>query len=98
MQHAPQFPLAAIICGCLGGIGALVANLVSIAMIERINGRVPLRDRISCFWWGTEVRRKFKQLYPGNRLVVLLDACIVLVVLSFITILIVDFGGFRFAR
>jgi len=55
-------------------------------MIGKINERVPDNERVSYLWWGSEVRRKFKRLYPGNRLVVLLDSCIILLVLSFIAL------------
>jgi hypothetical protein len=97
MQSVIQISLPDIVIGCLGGSAAVIANMTSFVMIGKINERAPEHERISYLRWGTEVRRRFKQLYPGNRLVVLLDACIVLMVLSFIAILIVDFGGIRFA-
>jgi hypothetical protein len=53
-------------------------------MIGKINERLPESERISYFWWGTEVRKRFKQLYPGNRLVFLLDSCAVMMILCFI--------------
>ena len=97
MQGTIQISLPDLIAGCVMASGAVFANLISFAMIGKINERVPGNERISYLRWGTEVRRKFKQLYPGDRLVVLLDACIVLMVLGFIAMLIVDFGGIRFA-
>jgi len=66
--------------------------MISFMMIGKINDRLPETERISYFWWGTEVRRRFKQLYPGNRLVLLLDSCVVLMV--FCSILVVRFWVF----
>ena len=43
-----------------------------------------MQSRISYFWWGTEVRKTHRQLYPANRLVFLLDPCIILMVLCFL--------------
>jgi hypothetical protein len=56
-------------------------------MIGKINERVPENERISYFWWGTEVRRKYKQLYPASKLPLLADVCLVLMVLSFLLLL-----------
>lgn len=98
MKGTTQISLPDVIAGCVMGSFAVFANLISFAMVGKINERVPENERLSYLRWGTEVRRKFRQLYPGNRLVVLLDVCIVLMALSFIVLLIVDFGGIRFAR
>jgi hypothetical protein len=73
----------AVIVACLGGFFAIVANTLSFMMIGKINERVPKGDRISYFWWGTEVRRRFKALYPQSRLVTLLDSCVILMTLCF---------------
>jgi hypothetical protein len=43
-----------------------------------------MQPRISCFWWGTEVQKTHKQLYPASRLVFLIDLCIILMVLCFL--------------
>jgi len=42
--------------------------MVSFIMIGKINERVPESERISYFWWGTEVRKRYKQLYPASKL------------------------------
>jgi hypothetical protein len=44
----------------------------------------PMQPHISYSWWGTEVRKTHKQLYPASRLVFLLDLGIILVVLYFL--------------
>ena len=73
-----------IIAACLMASSAILANMLSFIMIGKINERMPEHERISYLWWGTEVRRKFKQLYPKNSLVLLLDSCVVSMVLSFV--------------
>jgi hypothetical protein len=83
MQGTIQISLPAMISVCLGTSGAVLANLISFVMIGKINERVPEDQRISYLWWGTEVRRRFKQLYPGNRLVFLHDCCLAATVLGF---------------
>ncbi len=77
----------AIIAGCIGASSAVLANMLSFIMIDKINARVSENERISYLWWGTEVRKRFKQLYPGNRLVLLLDSSVVLMVLSFVLVI-----------
>ena len=73
-----------IIAACLGASSAVLANMLSFIMIGKINERVPVNERVFFFWWGTEVRKKFKQLYPGNKLVLLLDSCVVLMIICLV--------------
>jgi hypothetical protein len=61
--------------------------LISFVMIGKINERVPESERISYFWWGTEVRKRFKRLYPDSKLTLLLDLCLVLMVVCFALLL-----------
>jgi hypothetical protein len=61
--------------------------MISYIMIGKINERVPESERISYLWWGTEVRKRFKELYPGNRLVLLLDSCLVAMIVAFILLI-----------
>jgi hypothetical protein len=84
MQLMALISTPVLIAGCLLASCAVLANLLSFMMIGKINERVSESDRISYFRWGTDVRRRFKQLYPGDRLVLLLDSCVVLMVLCFI--------------
>ena len=83
MQLTPHFTLRVIVILLLGGSCALFANILSFTMIGRINQRLPESERMSYFWWGTQVRRRYKKLYPGSRLVLLLDLCKILLVLCF---------------
>jgi len=76
-----------IVAGSLGASAALLANVISFLMIGKINQRVPQGARISYFWWGTDIRKRFKQLYPGNRLVLVLDSCVVVMILCFILVI-----------
>ena len=67
-------------------MSALSANLISFRMIEKLNNRLPEREHISYVWWGTEVRRKFKQAYPQDKLAVALDACYVTMFACFLVV------------
>jgi hypothetical protein len=73
-----------ILAACLGGTAAILANMISFIMIGKINTVVPEGERVSYLWWGTGVRKRFKQLYPGNKLVLLLDSCLVMMIVCFV--------------
>lgn len=73
-----------ILAGCLGGAAALSANLICLTMIARMNQQLPASEQISSFWWGSEVRHRFKRMFPSSKLVFMLDACVVAMVLCFI--------------
>ena len=78
-----MFNIKAVIFMCLSGSGAILANMISFVMIGKINERVPPSERISYIIWGTEVRRKYKELYPESHLTLLLGFCIFLMVACF---------------
>jgi hypothetical protein len=84
MQGTIQISLPFVVIGCLFGSAAVFANVISFVMIGKINERVPENERISYLRWGTEMRKRFKQLYPGNRLVLMLDCCVALMILGFV--------------
>lgn len=84
MQLIDQISWPVILAVCLGTTATVLANMLSFIMIGKINVLLPERERISYLWWGTGVRKQFKKLYPGNKLVLLLDACFVIMILSFI--------------
>jgi hypothetical protein len=87
MQLTIPVSLPAIVAACLGTTATVMANLLSFIMIGKINEQSPENQRISYVWWGTDARRRFKQLYPGNRLVFLLDSCVAVMILSFILLI-----------
>jgi hypothetical protein len=87
MQLITQISLPVLLAGCIGGSAAAFANMIYFMIIGKINERSPENERISYFWWGTEVRMKFKQMYPGSRLVLLLDSCVVIMILCFIVVI-----------
>lgn len=84
MQLIAQASWPVIFAACLGGTAAILANMISFIMIGKINTILPEGERVSYLWWGTGVRKRFKQLYPGNKLVLLLDSCLVMMVVCFI--------------
>jgi hypothetical protein len=84
MQLMSQISLPVILAVCLMATAAILANMISFIMIGKMNVMRPENERISYLWWGTGMRKQFKQLYPGNKLVFLLDACFVLMILCFV--------------
>lgn len=66
---------------------AILANMLSFVMIGKLNERLSEQERISYLWWGTEVQKRFAQLYPGSGLVRLLDCCVVIMVICFIALI-----------
>jgi hypothetical protein len=87
MQLTTLIPLSVIVIALLGGSFAIFANMLSFIMIGKINERVPENERISYFWWGTEVRKRYKQFYPASKLALLADLCLVMMVLSFLLLI-----------
>ncbi len=75
MQSTSLSTLPVLIVACLGGASALLANLVSITMVAKINEGLPEGKQLSIFWWGTELRKEFRQRYPLSRLVLIRDLC-----------------------
>jgi len=78
--HMSWYAIAAFLVLCAA---AVCANVISWLMIGMINAKVSEDEQISYFWWGGEVRPRFKRLFPGHRFVFMLDACVVIMVLSF---------------
>jgi hypothetical protein len=83
MQLTLPFTARDIVIALIGGSFAIFANMLSLIMIGKINERVPENERISYFRWGTEVRRRYKQLFPESRLALLFDLCVILMALCF---------------
>ena len=84
MQLMTQISLPVIVAVCLIATAAVVANMISFVMVGKLNIRLPDSERITYLWWGTGVRKQFKQLHPGNKLIYLLDSCLVIMILCFI--------------
>ena len=66
-----------------GTIAAVSANFISLAMIGKINARVLEHERVSYVFWGWEVRSRFKRLFPDSKLILVLDASVILMIVSF---------------
>jgi hypothetical protein len=86
MQLMTQISWPVILAACAGGTAAILANMITFMMIGKINTSLPEGEKISYLWWGTGVRKRFKQLYPRNKLVLLLDSCLVMMILCFIVV------------
>ena len=68
---------------CLGGSFAVLGNMIYFVMIGKINERVPNSERVSYILWGTEVRKKYKQLYPTSKLPLLVNLCVAFMFVCF---------------
>jgi hypothetical protein len=90
MQLTFPISLPVLIASCLFATFAILANMISLVMIGKLNERIQDGKRLSYFSWGTEVRKRFKQLYPGSRLVFLLDSCLFLMILCFLFLAVRD--------
>jgi hypothetical protein len=73
MQLILIMPTASIVVVLLGTSSAVLANMISLVMIGKINERTSENEKISYRRWGTEVRTRFKRLDPRNKLILLLD-------------------------
>ncbi len=63
---------------------ALLAVVLSRVMAARVNRHLPEAERISSVRQSRNLRRHYKQLYPKTWLVLLLDASVVVFILSLI--------------
>ena len=84
MQSIGQITWPAVVAVCIFTSGAVLANMIFFVMIGKINTRLPESERISYVFWGTEVRTQFKRLFPGHKLILLLDACMVLMIVGLV--------------
>ena len=87
MQLVSPFTVRAMVVALMGGSFAIFANMIYFVMIGKINERVTESERISYFWWGTEVRKRFKKLYPESRLTLFVNMCMALMVICFLDLL-----------
>ncbi len=87
MGFVPSHIWPAIIAVSMGGAAAFSANIISMVMIRKINARLPSGERISYYWWGGEIRARFKRAFPNDKLVLLHDCCVVAMGLSFLALL-----------
>jgi hypothetical protein len=76
--------LPALITVCIFTSAIVLTNMISLVMIGKINERLPEGKRMSYWGMGINPRKKFKQLYPGNKLVWLHDLCLFLTVISMV--------------
>jgi hypothetical protein len=73
-----------IVVALLGGVFALAANLLAFTIIEQINQKVPEEQKVHWFFWGTEIKKKHRALYPRSKLVSVLNILTCLLVVTFL--------------
>ena len=83
---APSSPFS-IVAAAVAAWSALLAVVLSRLMAARVNRRLPQAERISSIRQSRDLRKHYKQLYPRTKLVLLLDAAIVVFILSIIVLM-----------
>ncbi len=58
-----------VVVALIGGAFALAANLVAVTMIDQINRKVPEGQKVHWLFWGTEIKKKHRAIYPDSKLV-----------------------------
>jgi hypothetical protein len=76
-------PLNIIVVVLFFGAFAIAANILSFVMIAKVNERVPEAEQISYLRWGTEVQKRYKELYPTTKLPILVNICVVIMLVGF---------------
>jgi hypothetical protein len=75
-----------ILAAALAAWSALLAVVVSRFMAARVNQNLPEADRIPSVRRSRDLRKRYKQLYPRTKLTLLLDASVVVLILSLIVL------------
>lgn len=77
----------------VGWAAAMLANMLALTMTAKVNARLPEDRKFPSWKWGLQVRRMYKQLYPGDRLVLQMDSCVVVMTLALIYLVAFGRGG-----
>lgn len=86
MPQTSIVPPSTLLAAAVAAWSALLAVVLSRLMAGRVNRHLPESDRISSVRQSRDLRRHYKQLYPRTKLVLLLDASIVILILSLIVL------------
>lgn len=86
MQYMIQIPLSVILAMGIWPSAVILANILSFVMTNKINQKIPVDERIPPLGSRTNIRQRFRQLYPGNKLILFYDACLVIMLLSFLVV------------
>ena len=86
MQLMTQLSWPVVLACCFMATAAVLANMISLVMIGKINTQLPEGQRLSYIWWGTGVRKRFKGLFPGSKLIPLQYSCEVIMFICFIVL------------
>ena len=73
-----------IVVALIGGVFALAANLRAFTIIDQINQKVPEGQKVDWFFWGTEIKKRHRALYPDSKLVPGLNILTWLLVATFL--------------
>jgi predicted SpoU family rRNA methylase len=75
-----------VVASLIGGRFALAANLVAFTMIDQINQKAPEGQKVHLFFWGTEINKKHRAIYPDSKLVSVMNGLTWLTAASFLVL------------
>ena len=76
------FPVRALIVVVIGASAALLANMLGLIIVGQLNQKLPIDRPISYFWYDLRIRKQHHQLYPNSKLILLLNLCIIVIIVS----------------
>lgn len=75
-----------LLAAAVAAWSALLAVVLSRLLAARVNHHLPQADRIASMRQSRDLRHRYKQLYPRTKLILLLDASVVILILSLIVL------------
>jgi hypothetical protein len=76
-----------IVIGLVGGAFAFTANMIAFEIIDQINKTLPDSEHLSWLGWGTGIKKHHRLLYPESRLVLAMNVCTALMVVTFVLLI-----------
>jgi hypothetical protein len=76
-----------IVLGLVGGAFAFTANMIAFQIIDQINKTLPESERLDWLGWGTGIKKRHRVLYPESRLVLAMNVCTALMVVTFVLLI-----------
>lgn len=79
-----EFPTSLLIIAAIGGSLAIIANMLALIMIGKINERAGEKEKVSYIWWGSGIIKQYRGFYPASKLPLLFWTVEVLLLLTFL--------------
>lgn len=72
------FSARSLILGGIIGTFAIIANMLALVIVGRINERAAENEKVSYLLWNASIRKRYKKLYPEGKLVYVFDLSVAL--------------------